>query len=157
MDTIEADEERVFELSSIDVSFDVKATWLAINKMYSPLAHLYGLTVTMGFVLTNIHEDYGTAATKIAPLLGMEPRSLTRLLKKMEEDNLIIRLQDENDKRSVRIHLTSKGLEMKRIALEHVTSFNADIRKRVSDRKMKTFFEVIEAIYETADTREIVG
>ncbi|MCB9233530.1 MAG: MarR family transcriptional regulator [Bacteroidia bacterium] len=150
-------EDQKFELTGLDVSFDVKATWLAINKMYSPLADLYGLTVTMGFVLANIHEDYGTAATKIAPLLGMEPRSLTRLLKKMEEDNLINRVQDETDKRSVRIHLTSKGLEMKRIALEHVTAFNQEIREKVSDRKMKIFFEVIEAIYETADTREIVG
>lgn len=157
METLLASEEREFELSGEDVSFDVKATWLAINKMYSPLADLYGLTVTMGFVLANIHEDYGTAATKIAPLLGMEPRSLTRLLKKMEEDKLIVRQQDKNDKRSVRIHLTSKGLEMKRIAMEHVTAFNEDIRKKVSDRKMKTFFEVIKTIYEIADTRKIVG
>ena len=65
-----------------DIGFDLKVTWLAIARMFSPLAQDHGVTVTMGFVLLNISREHGTPATKIAPLLGMEPRSLTRLIKK---------------------------------------------------------------------------
>jgi len=50
--------------------------------------------------------DDGTPATKIAPQMGLEPRSLTRLLKSMEDKKLIIRKADKNDRRSVRIFLT---------------------------------------------------
>ena len=71
------------------IGFDIKVTWLAISKLYAQLAQKYDGTVTMGFVLLNINEEYGTRATKIAPLLGMEPRSLTRLLKKMEDMGVI--------------------------------------------------------------------
>ena len=60
----------------------------------------YDATMSMGFVLLNINSEEGTPATKIAPLMGLEARSLTRLLKSMEEKKLIYREADKNDKRS---------------------------------------------------------
>ncbi len=41
------------------------------------------------------HGDDGTPATKIAPQMGLEPRSLTRLLKSMEDQKLIVRKADK--------------------------------------------------------------
>ncbi len=46
--------------------------------------------------------------------MGLEARSLTRLLKSMEEKGLIFREADKVDKRSVRIRLTEKGREKRR-------------------------------------------
>ena len=54
------------------VGFDIKVTWLAIAKMYSPLALENDLTVSMAFALLNINQEKGSHATKIAPLMGME-------------------------------------------------------------------------------------
>lgn len=67
----------------------------------------------MGFVLINIDSTEGTAATKIAPQMGLESRSLTRLLKTMEEKDLIKKVQDQADKRSVKVFLTEKGKQKK--------------------------------------------
>ena len=78
--------------------------------MYNQEAVKYDITTSIGFVLLNIHED-GTPATKIAPLLGLESRSLTRMLKTMEEKGFIHRQPDASDKRLVRIFLTDKGKE----------------------------------------------
>ena len=137
------------------VDFDVKVTWLTIAKMYNPFAEAHDITLTTGHVLMIIHEDYGTAATKIAPLLGMEPRSLTRLLKKMEEDQLIVRKDDKDDKRSVRIHLTKKGLEKRRVAWENVHNFNKNIREHVPAKKLEVFFEVINQINQIASQHKL--
>lgn len=134
-------------LTKEDVGFDVKVTWLAIARMFSPLATEHGITVTMGFVLLNISREKGTPATKIAPLLGMEPRSLTRLIKKLEEDGLVERRPDPEDKRSVRIFLTEKGSEQKQIALSHVERFNSKVRKSVSRKDLTNFFDVLETIH----------
>ena len=140
-------EERRTILSKEDIGFDVKVTWLAIARMFSPLANNYGITVTTGFVLLNISRDQGTPATKIAPLLGMEPRSLTRLIKKMEEEGLVERRPDPEDRRSVRIYLTEKGLEKKETAKQYVEIFNSAVRKQVPDDELRTFFTVLEKIH----------
>lgn len=134
-------------LTKEDIGFDVKVTWLAIARMFSPLATDHGITVTMGFVLLNISRDSGTPATKIAPLLGMEPRSLTRLIKKMEEEGLVERRPDPEDRRSVRIFLTDKGFEKKAIAKQNVESFNHAVRGSISDVELSSFFEVMEKIH----------
>src|ERR1041384_309846 len=91
------------------VDFNIKAAWHAIARMYNQQALKYGGTMSIGFALLNIHTDEGTPATKIAPMMGLEARSLTRLLKSMEEKGLIYRETDKVDKRSVRIKLTDEG------------------------------------------------
>ena len=143
-------------LTKEDMGFDIKVTWLAIAKMYSPLATQYGLTVTMGFTLLNISTEKGTQATKIAPLLGMEPRSLTRMIKKMEEEGLIERRPDLEDKRSVRIFLTDEGMKKKHEAKEVVESFNRAVRKDISNKDLKVFFEVLEKVHQIIQQHKVI-
>lgn len=133
-------------LSKEDIGFDVKVTWLAIARMFAPLANEHGITVTAGFVMLNISLETGTPATKIAPLLGMEPRSLTRLINKMEAEGLVERRPDPDDKRSVLIVLTEHGKKQKMIAKQHVESFNESVRKAVSKKDLAVFFDVLEKI-----------
>ena len=90
------------------VDHNIKAAWHSIARMYNQQALKYDATMSMGFVLLNINSDEGTPATKIAPLMGLEARSLTRLLKSMEEKKLIYREADKIDKRSVRVRLTKE-------------------------------------------------
>jgi len=82
--------------------------------MYNQQAMKYNGTMSIGFALLNIHSEEGTPATKIAPLMGLEARSLTRLLKSMDEKGLIYREADKTDKRSVRIYLTREGKKCQR-------------------------------------------
>ena len=51
---------------------------------------------------------------KLRPLLGLETRSLTRILRSMEEKGLIYKQADSVDKRSVRIFLTRWGWRKRR-------------------------------------------
>ncbi len=96
------------------VDYNVKVCWHAISRMYNTEAAKNDITTSIGFVLLNIDQEAGTPATKIAPLLGLEARSLTRILKSMEEKKLIFKVSDPSDKRLVRIFLTKKGLEKKK-------------------------------------------
>lgn len=133
------------------VDYNIKSCWHAIYRMYNNEAAKYGSTTTVGFVLLNIDLDEGTPATKIAPLLGMEARSLTRTLKNLEENGLIKRVADKNDRRLVRIFLTPLGKEKREIARKSVKNFNAEIQKSISKDKLETFFEVINEINKTAE------
>lgn len=128
------------------VDHNIKAAWHSIARMYNQQAMKYDATMSMGFVLLNINADEGTPATKIAPLMGLEARSLTRLLKSMEEKKLIFREADKNDKRSVRIRLTKEGKEKKEKARETVLRFNNAVREEISEDKLAIFFDVLQGI-----------
>lgn len=128
------------------VDFHIKWGWHAISRMYNAYATRYDMTMAIGYVLLNIDLDEGTPATKIGPLLGMEPRSLVRMLKSLEERGWIRREVDGNDKRFVRIFLTDEGRSRRELAREGVIQFNNMIRERIPLDKLVLFFEVMRDI-----------
>jgi DNA-binding MarR family transcriptional regulator len=127
------------------VDFHIRSAWHAISRMYNQQAAKHNATMAEGFVLLNIDEE-GTPATKIAPLMGLEPRSLTRLLKSMEERGAIYRKVDDNDKRSVRIFLTDEGKKARSRSRDTVVRFNEVIKEEISEDKLSVFFEVIQQV-----------
>lgn len=137
------------------VDHNIKMAWHAIARMYNQQAVQYDATMSMGFVLLNINSDEGTPATKIAPLMGLEARSLTRLLKSMEEKKLIYREADKFDKRSVRIRLTKEGKIKKEKAREKVLRFNEVVRKEIPMTKLHVFFEVLQSITQLIEQNSI--
>ena len=137
------------------VDYNIKTAWHAIARMYNQQALKYEGTMSMGFALLNIHSEEGTPATKIAPLMGLEARSLTRLLKSMEEKGLVYRKADKTDKRSVRILLTKEGKKMKENSRETVLRFNEVVRQEVSNQKLNVFFEVLQSINQIIEKNNV--
>jgi MarR family transcriptional regulator, organic hydroperoxide resistance regulator len=128
------------------IDYHIRAAWHGIARMYNQQAALYDATMSMGFVLLNIDTEKGTPATKIAPLMGLEARSLTRLLKTLEERGVIYRQTDKTDRRSVRIYLTKEGKKKRERARETVLRFNEVVREHIPEQKLQTFFDVIQRV-----------
>ncbi len=128
------------------IDYNIKACWHAIARMYNTEAARHDMTMAIGYVLLNIDAEKGTPATKIAPQVGLETRSLTRMLKTLEEEGFISRVADEKDRRGVNIFLTEKGKQKREIARQTVRQFNFLIRENIPQEKLKVFFEVIEEI-----------
>jgi MarR family transcriptional regulator, organic hydroperoxide resistance regulator len=133
------------------VDYHIKSAWHAISRMYNQHAAVEDFTTAIGFVLININSKEGTPATKIAPLIGLETRSLTRMLKTMEEKGLIFKSPDPIDKRSVRIFLTEEGKRKKEISILTIKQFNEKVREKVSEAELKVFFGVFEKIQQVID------
>lgn len=127
------------------VDYHIKTTWHALARMYNQLASDFDMSQTIGYVLINISKE-GTPATKIAPLMGMEPTSLSRLLKNMEDKGYIYRKGDETDKRIVRIYLTQSGLEKRKIARDTILKFNEKILTNIKEKDLEVLVKVLEQI-----------
>ncbi len=128
------------------VDYHIRAAWYGFFRMYNQEAAKHGFTTSIGFVLLNLQYGKGTPATKIAPLMGMESRSLSRMLKNMEEQGLIRKEQDQNDKRSILIYLTEKGREKREISRLTVRGFNEELRGKITDKEFDTFIKVMNII-----------
>jgi DNA-binding MarR family transcriptional regulator len=123
--------------------------------MYNQLAGEYNMTHTQGYVLLIIDKDGGTPSTSIGPELGMGPTGLTRLLKKMEDDGMICRKGDVSDKRLVRICLTKKGIEKRKMAREVVKDFNSKLLEVISPKEFDIFKTVISKVQNVTETYKI--
>ncbi len=136
------------------IDFQIRWAWHKITRMYNLEAGKYGLSMSIGQVLLNIDKD-GTPSTKLGPKMGMEPRSLTRMLKSLEDKGYIYKEADKNDKRMVRIFLTEEGKKKRKISRSTVLQFNQFMRENISKTKMKHFFEVLENMNELIDKNDI--
>ena len=141
--------------ASETVDYNIKVCWHAISRMYNTEAAKNEITTSIGFVLLNIDPEKGTAATKIAPLLGLEARSLTRILKSMEEKGLIYKEADTQDKRSVRILLTELGMEKRAVSRVTVRQFNHKVREVIPESQLQVFFQVVGQINGLIESKEV--
>lgn len=128
------------------VDYNIKVAWHAISRMYNNQAAQNDITTSIGFVLLNIDQENGIPATKIAPLLGLETRSLTRILRSMEDKGLIYKQADAQDKRSVRIFLTPLGLEKKEVSRQTVRHFNQKVREKIPQAQLDVFLRIAAQI-----------
>lgn len=130
----------------LTIDHALRATWQAVAKMYNEQAVKHDSTMAMAFVLLNIDTENGTPSTSLGPQMGMEPTSLSRILKSMEEKGAIYREKNPDDGRGVLIKLTDFGIEKRAISKEHVIQFNKAVKSHLSPQQIENFFEVTDTI-----------
>ncbi|MBD3637091.1 MAG: MarR family transcriptional regulator [Crocinitomicaceae bacterium] len=126
--------EQLFE-------FHVRNNWFKISRYYNQIAAEHDMSFSWGFILLNVEKE-GTPSTSLGPKMGMEPTSLSRTLKNMEERGLIYRKTSSEDKRKSLVFLTEEGVEKRRAARDVVLKFNEGLYKKIPKTKIKAFFEV---------------
>jgi len=136
------------------VDFPIRWVWAKISRMYNAEASKFGGTMSMGYILLNIDRE-GTPSTSLGPKMGMEPTSLTRILKRMEEKGLIKREQDVQDKRKVLIFLTTEGKKLRKVSKQVVIRFNEAIQSKIPKKKLNVFNEVIQDLNLILDKNNI--
>ncbi len=137
------------------IDYYYRSTWLAIARMYTPITAQYDLTVTAVLVLINIDKKNGTSSTKIAPEIGLEPRSITRVLKSLENKGLIKREKLTSDKREVTVSLTPEGLAQRSVAVRYIKHFHNVVMDEIPTDDLESFFKVSDKINELIKSNKI--
>tara|TARA_B100000674_G_scaffold430835_1_gene387629 strand:+ start:62 stop:496 length:435 start_codon:yes stop_codon:yes gene_type:complete len=136
------------------IDFHIRWAWYNISRMYNLKASEFGGSMATGYVLLNIDKE-GTPSTKLAPKMGMEPRSLTRMIKTLEENGLIEKKSDELDKRLVKIFLTNKGKKIRSQAKDIVLSFNTKVQEEINEEDLTKCFSVLSKLNNLIDRNKI--
>lgn len=137
------------------IDFQIRWAWHRIAKQYNVAAAKYGGSMSIGQILLNIDPEKGTPSTSLGPQMGMEPTSLSRTLKSMQEQGLIVRRRDRKDKRIMRIKLTELGAQNRELARNTVIKFNNAIRKRIPDNKINYFMQIINELNEVLTDEDL--
>jgi len=131
----------------------LKTAWQVVSRMYNAEATLHDATIAMGHFLLNVDSHEGSYASDIAPALGMESTSLSRIIQSLEEKKLIQRIPDTIDKRKIKILLTKKGIVQKEVAKNTIRNFNHMVELKIGKEKISDFFKTVDEIIELAEQR----
>lgn len=130
----------------IEIDLILKQTWLGVSKMFTDLAQDHDATAVQALTLLKIDPKDGTRSTNLGPKMAIEPTSLTRIIKLLEDNGYIYKEKTTTDKREVIIKLTDKGLNSRNISKEVIMNFNKAITDRIPKEKLETFREVMSEI-----------
>lgn len=103
---------------SNQLCFPVYAASRLIIREYQPHLDKLGITYPQYLVLMVLWENNGLTVNDIAHKLVLNTNTITPLLKRMEQQQIVVRERSQNDERKVIISLTEKGLAMREKAAE---------------------------------------
>lgn len=78
--------------------------------------------------------------------LGIRPSSATEMTKKLEALSLIVRKDDERDKRSKVIDLTDKGREVEKAIFSRLCKLEKEMARGISTEDLQVFFDVLDRL-----------
>jgi DNA-binding MarR family transcriptional regulator len=89
--------------------FALYSTSLAMNKLYRKLLRTLGITYSQYLVLMVLWEQDEQTVSSLGERLYLDSATLTPLLKRMEQAELLTRTRSASDERQVIVALTEQG------------------------------------------------
>jgi len=99
------------------ICFPIYSVSRLITKAYKPFLDKMGVTYPQYLVLMVLWENDALSINQITEKLLLNTNTLSPLLKRMEKLELLERNRSSQDERSVIIHLTKKGMQLKKQAM----------------------------------------
>jgi DNA-binding MarR family transcriptional regulator len=126
----------------------------ALDVRSKRMVQTIGVTGPQRLVIRLIGQKPNQTASEIADMLGKHPSTLTGVLARLEERNLITRAVDAEDRRRARFTLTAAG---KRIDRERRGTVEAATRRallRAGDDKVSEMLAVIALLIEELERED---
>lgn len=98
--------------------FPLYAASRLTTKIYTPFLEELGITYPQYLVMLTLWQFQEQSVKSIGERLFLESNTLTPLLKRLEQKDLIQRIRSKTDERTVMISLTQTGMNLKEQALE---------------------------------------
>lgn len=134
-------------LHNPNILFALRADW--ISKQMKNRGNRNG---AQGLLVELWNKD-GLTNAEIAELLDIKPSSVTAQVKQLEEAEMVIRKQDENDKRVSRIFLTDKGREAQETRDTMHNDISETIFGNLTDEEQEQLAFLMEKLVENNDAR----
>ncbi|MBX9958114.1 MarR family transcriptional regulator [Peribacillus simplex] len=131
-------QSKIEKVLEDQLCFLLYASSREMTKKYKPLLDKLEVTYPQYLVLILLWEQDKLTVKKLGELLALDSGTLTPMLKRMEQNGLIVRERSTEDERSVMIKLTEKGLGLQEEACfipDRISAMSGDDKKVVEDLK----------------------
>lgn len=98
-----------------------------------------------------VNKDNEIFQKDIEEELKLRRSTISGILKTMEKNGLITRIDNENDARKKQVILTDKSIEKGKEMKEKMVKFEKELRKNISEDEINIFFIVMDKIKNNID------
>lgn len=113
--------------------FLMRSAMKKIDRYLASRLEEYGVSVPQSFVLFALLEEDGSTLKEIGTKAQIDSSSMTVLVDKLENEGLLERRLDSQDRRAIRVFLTQKGRELAEKVLDLAMDFNHNLQKSLGD------------------------
>ncbi|MGE7183013.1 MarR family winged helix-turn-helix transcriptional regulator [Peribacillus sp. NPDC006672] len=131
-------QSKIEKVLEDQLCFLLYASSREMTKKYKPLLDKLEVTYPQYLVLLLLWEQDTLTVKKLGELLALDSGTLTPMLKRMEQNGLIVRERSIEDERSVMIKLTEKGLGLQEEACfipDRISAMSGGDKRVVEDLK----------------------
>lgn len=117
-----------------------------MNKRFK----IYGSASGSSLLILSLYKKDGMSQEQISDLLKVDKGSIAKAIKKLEQENYIIRQEDVNDKRANKVHLTPKALALVPEIQSAIADWNKQVMAGIPIESQKIFLNCIEQMSKNA-------
>lgn len=99
-------------------------------------------------VLADLWQQDGLRQQDLAISLIKDKATIARMINHLEENNIVVRIDDPQDKRIKRIYLTHKGKKLKEKIVPCAEQTTKEFTAGISEHELKVCKKVLRQIYE---------
>lgn len=111
----------------------------------------HGLHVGQEMVLVELWESDGLRGGELAARLGVEPPTVTKMLRRLEGCGLVERRPDPSDARSFRVYLTDRGRDLEGPVAGCWERAEGRLLAGLGEEERRTFHELLVRVRSSLD------
>lgn len=128
------------------ICFQLGTTARRIQRHFNHRYQEYGITSSQSFILFALMENNGLNVKQLASRLELDSPAVTGLLDRMEREDIVERRSDPDDRRALKVYLTSKGQELAETVTNIPFLFNERIKLLMTDEQYEAFQGTLKLI-----------
>lgn len=117
-----------------------------MTRYYNNKLAPYGITIVQSWVLFYLFRQKSSSLKEIANAVQLDSPVVTGLVDRLVKEGLVIREEDPEDRRSLKISLTPRGRQVVEEIAPVVAEYNQRIRNIIPDNDAETFERALEAL-----------
>ena len=114
------------------------------------------LTTKQWILLHILHRSDGKPQNELALITERDKASLVRLINNMEKNMLVIRVQDQHDKRINRIYLSEPGKKVYATALPEVYRAYQEIQDGITQKEIEQTILILQRLLQNICKSQLV-
>ena len=126
--------------------FVVRKTNIAVGNALRRRLSKYGLTLGQYYIMRALWINEGQSQRALSGAVGTTEPTTASVLRMLEKNGLIRRARNQQDRRTINIFLTEKGLEMKRELLLMAMGVNEIATRGLSEHDIKEIKRLMRAM-----------
>lgn len=126
----------------------INMTALLLKREFSSVIKNHNIDVTpeQWAILNRLNENSDLTQKEVAKLTFKDNANITRMVDKLEKKGLVIRKSDANDRRSWKLSITKKGIEIRDLVEPLAVDILNKISKGISEKEMDSYNNISKKI-----------